>query len=163
MFPNLVAYHIYRGEPIPLTDGRVYDYLLAGNGLFVRAETRFWRAAIPVARCRVRGLPDLSTRFILKQPRLPNSLLYEVVDELGLCRGLPSSYLQEPGLLQADPIAETTLSCAELTLREEQSLLINTQVAAVAAQYLYDLVIRCTLDQYATYLNLEPPVLSSRR
>ena len=79
MFPNLVAYHIYRGEPIPLADGRPYDYLLAGNGLFIRAETRFWHAAIPVAPCRVRGLPNLSTRFILKQPRLPNSLLYEVV------------------------------------------------------------------------------------
>lgn len=84
-----------------------------------------------------------------------------VVDELGLCSGLPSPYLQEPELLQPDPIAETPLSCADLTLREEQSLLINTQVAAVAAQYVYDLVIRRSLGQYATYLNLEPPVMNS--
>ena len=83
------------------------------------------------------------------------------VDKLGLCSGLPSPYLQEPGLLEPDPVDASPLSCAELTLREEQSLLINTQVAAVAAQYLYDLIIRCTLDQYATYLNLEPPTMRS--
>jgi hypothetical protein len=56
---------------------------------------------------------------------------------------------------------ESSLSCADLTLREEQSLLINTQVAAVAAQYVYDLIVRRTLQQFATYLNLEPPVMSS--
>jgi PRTRC genetic system ThiF family protein len=83
------------------------------------------------------------------------------VDKLGLCSGLPSPYLQEPGLLEPDPVDASPLSCAELTLREEQSLLINTQVAAVAAQYVYDLIIRCRLDQYATYLNLEPPAMSS--
>jgi PRTRC genetic system ThiF family protein len=84
------------------------------------------------------------------------------VDALGVCSGLPSPYLQEPGLLEPDPIDSNPLSCADLTLREEQSLLINSQVAAVAAQYLYDLVIRRTLWQYATYLNLEPPTMSSR-
>ncbi len=84
------------------------------------------------------------------------------VDALGVCNGLPSPYLQESGLLEPDPIDSSPLSCADLTLREEQSLLINSQVAAVAAQYLYDLVIRRTLWQYATYLNLEPPTMSSR-
>jgi PRTRC genetic system ThiF family protein len=84
------------------------------------------------------------------------------VDALGVCNGLPSPYLQEPGLLEPNPIDSNPLSCADLTLREEQSLLINSQVAAVAAQYLYDLVIRRTLWQYATYLNLEPPTMSSR-
>jgi PRTRC genetic system ThiF family protein len=84
------------------------------------------------------------------------------VDELGVCNGLPSPYVQEPGLLEPDPVDETSLSCADLTLREEQSLLINAQVAAVAAQYVYDLVIRRTLWQYATYLNLEPPAMNSR-
>jgi hypothetical protein len=83
------------------------------------------------------------------------------VDDFGLCSGLPSPYLQEPALLEPDPVAVTSLSCAELTWREEQSLLINTQVAAVAAQYVYDLVIRRTLNQFATYLNLEPPTMHS--
>lgn len=84
------------------------------------------------------------------------------VDRLGLCTGLPSPYVQEPGLLEPDPVAETALSCADLALREEQSLLINAQVAAVAAQLVYDLVIARTVRQYAVYFNLEPPTMSSR-
>lgn len=65
-------------------------------------------------------------------------------------------------MLEPDPIDVNPLSCADLTLREEQSLLINAQVAAVATRYLYDLTIRGTLWQYATYLNLEPRAMSSR-
>lgn len=84
------------------------------------------------------------------------------VDKLGLCTGLPSPYLQEPGLLEPDPEEETPLSCADLTLREEQSLLINSQVAAVAAQLIYDLVVTGTVRQHAVYFNLEPPTMSSR-
>jgi PRTRC genetic system ThiF family protein len=83
------------------------------------------------------------------------------VDELGLCSGLPSPYIQEPGLLEPDP-EEAPLSCAELTLREEQSLCINQAVAAVAFQYVYDFTLKRCLKQYATYLSLEPPAASSR-
>lgn len=82
-------------------------------------------------------------------------------DELGLCTGLPSPYLQEPDLLE--PAAEgTALSCGELVFQEEQSLMINQAVAAVAAQYAYAAVIQRELRTFATYLNLEPPVASSR-
>jgi hypothetical protein len=84
------------------------------------------------------------------------------VDKLGLCTGLPSPYVQEPGLLEPDPVEETPLSCAGLTLREEQSLLINGQVAAVAAQCVYDLVVTRTVRQYAVYFNLEPPTMVSK-
>jgi PRTRC genetic system ThiF family protein len=84
------------------------------------------------------------------------------LDRLGLCTGLPSPYIQEPGLLEPDPEDEPALSCAHLTLREEQSLLINAQVAAVAAQLVYDLAVTRTVRQYAVYFNLEPPTMSSR-
>jgi hypothetical protein len=57
---------------------------------------------------------------------------------------------------------ETPLSCADLTLREEQSLLINAQVAAVAAQCVYDLVVSRTVCQYSVYFNLEPPTTVSK-
>lgn len=79
MFPNLVTYYIHRQRPLPSSDARAYQYILAGNGLFVRAETRFWRACIPIAPCPVRGLPPLSARFELKAARLPASILYEAI------------------------------------------------------------------------------------
>jgi hypothetical protein len=64
-------------------------------------------------------------------------------------------------LLEPDPEEEAPLSCADLTLLEEQSLLINAQVAAVAAQLVYDLVVKRTVHQYAVHFNLEPPTMSS--
>ncbi|MGB5058099.1 MAG: hypothetical protein WBO48_05380, partial [Candidatus Promineifilaceae bacterium] len=65
MFDTLVTYHIHRAEPLPPNDALAYQYVLAGNGLFVRAETRFFRATLPVAPAVVRGLPLLATQFQL--------------------------------------------------------------------------------------------------
>ena len=109
---------------------------------------------------RVVAIPEPLTPELavpLTDPQALTALARLTVDDFGICSGLPSPYLQEPALLEPDPAEVTPLSCAEVTWREEQSLLINTQVAAVAAQYAYDLVVRRTLNQFATYLNLEPP------
>ena len=59
------------------------------------------------------------------------------MDALGLVNGLPAPHLQAPDLLAAtrDPDDDPALSCAELTVREEQSLVVNQMVAAVASQY----------------------------
>jgi PRTRC genetic system protein A len=80
MFENLVTYRLYQTEgTLPAYDAAAYQYMLAGNGLFVRTETRFWSACIPVSRCPVRGLPELTPRFALKVPRLPGRLLTTVI------------------------------------------------------------------------------------
>ena len=84
------------------------------------------------------------------------------VDEMGLCRGLPLPSLQEPGLLEPDS-APQPLACAEMAEREEQSLLVNAQVAAIAGQYVADFSLKRRLDQCASYFNLEPPVMVSHR
>jgi len=83
------------------------------------------------------------------------------VDEMGLCRGLPLPSIQEPGLLEPDPTPQP-LACAEMAEREEQSLLVNAQVAAIAGQYVADFSLKRRLEQHATYFNLEPPVMVSR-
>lgn len=84
------------------------------------------------------------------------------VNELGLCNGFLSPYLQEPGLLEPDP-QPNTLSCADLALREEQSLMVNAQTAAIAAQYVYDFILRRSLHTYASYFTLEPPTTVSHK
>ncbi len=80
--------------------------------------------------------------------------------ELGLCSGLPSPYAQEPDLLEPEdePVA---LSCADLALREEQSLMVNQVAASIAAQYCYQFTIRKELRTFATYFNLQPPAAVS--
>lgn len=88
------------------------------------------------------------------------------VDEaLRLCSGLPSPAVQDPALLAPDPPAHQPsvgLSCADLTLREEQSLMINTMMAAIAANYSYQWVMGGELTSLATAVTLEPPAMTSR-
>ncbi len=88
------------------------------------------------------------------------------VDEaLRLCSGLPSPAVQDPALLVPDPPAQEPtagLSCADLTLREEQSLMINTMMGAIAANYCYQWVIRGEMTSLATAMTLEPPAMTSR-
>jgi PRTRC genetic system protein A len=81
MFNNLVTYLVHKTDPLPLSDAQAYQYVLAANGLFLRAETRFWRACLPLARCRVRGLQPLRPHFELKVRCLPDALLCEVVSD----------------------------------------------------------------------------------
>jgi len=75
------------------------------------------------------------------------------LDRLGLCTGLPSPYLQEPKLLQPEETAQP-LSCAEMTRREEQSLMINKFAAAIAAQYVTNMVLWRQVSQMGTALEM---------
>jgi hypothetical protein len=83
------------------------------------------------------------------------------LDRLGLCTGLPSPYIQEPDLLEPDP-EEGDQSCAEMTLAETQSLMVNRMAAAIAATYVTDLVLHRQILQMGTYFGLEPPAATSR-
>lgn len=75
MFDNLVTYHVHQSDPLPANNALAYQYVLAGNGLFIRAETHFFEAILPIALCTVRGLSPLHHHFLLKVPRIPARLL----------------------------------------------------------------------------------------
>jgi PRTRC genetic system protein A len=75
MFEKIVTYHIHQQEPLPSNDALAYQYIIAGNGLFIRAETNFFDALLPIAPCTVRGLVPLGQQFRLKVPRIPVRLL----------------------------------------------------------------------------------------
>ncbi len=81
------------------------------------------------------------------------------LDNLGLCTALPSPYIQEPNLLLLEEETQP-LSCADLTLREEQSLMVNRMAATIIAQYVYNMSIRRQLTQMSTAFNLEPTVMT---
>lgn len=75
MFDKLVTYHIHQRDPLPANDALAYQYVLAGNGVFVRAETRFFTALLPIAASTVRGLPPLRAKFQMHVPCIPARLL----------------------------------------------------------------------------------------
>lgn len=79
MIDKLVTYHIHKRDPLPASDALACQYVLAGNGVFVRAETRFFTALLSVTVCTVCGLPPLRAQFQLLVPRIPARLLDAVL------------------------------------------------------------------------------------
>jgi len=57
------------GEP-----GLFYNYILAGNGLFVRGENSLIRATIMIAPAEVRGLVPMVESVVLPGGKVPRSL-----------------------------------------------------------------------------------------
>lgn len=78
MFDSLITYHVHKHAPLPANDALAYQYILAGNGVFIRTETRFFTVLLPIAAGAVRGLASLPAYFRLKVPRLPEPLLAAV-------------------------------------------------------------------------------------
>ena len=82
-------------------------------------------------------------------------------DRLGLCTGLPSPYIQEPGLLEPDP-AEQSQSCTEMAVAETQSLMINRLAATIAGQYVANVILHRQIVQMGSYFSLEPTVMTAK-
>lgn len=81
MFDSLVTYHVYTSEPLPPNNALAYQYILAGNGLFIRADTPLFSARICLRTAIVRGLPPLIPHWQMKVPRIPGELLYTVYQD----------------------------------------------------------------------------------
>lgn len=71
----------------------------------------------------------------------------------GLCTRLPTAPLIYPDLLAEAPI-QPRADCAAAMEDNAQSLCVNQMMAAIAAQYLYDLVIRRRLTSFRTVVDL---------
>jgi hypothetical protein len=64
-----------------ISSGVMYEYLLAGNGLFVRGQRDGLRLTLHLHEFNVRGLPVLQPGCELLYPKVPASLLQEILDE----------------------------------------------------------------------------------
>jgi PRTRC genetic system protein A len=74
----LVEYLVARNGPPPRR-GLAYDYVVAGDGLYVVADNRYLAARVPVARATVRGLSPLYPSLTLRAGRLPQGLWDRIV------------------------------------------------------------------------------------
>ena len=74
----LVDYLVAR-DGLPPRRGLGYDYVLAGDGLYLVAENEALSIRVPVARCAVRGLPPLYPACTLKHGRLPHAAWETIV------------------------------------------------------------------------------------
>ncbi len=74
----LVDYLIAR-EGLPARQGQAYDYVLAGDGLYLVAENRYLEARVPIFNAQVRGLPPIYPCCVLRPGRLPGELWEAIV------------------------------------------------------------------------------------
>jgi PRTRC genetic system protein A len=68
------------GQEPPRAKGDLYNYALAGNGVFMRASRPELEATIPIAGCEVRGLADLEPSVTLAYPRVSKGYLQRILD-----------------------------------------------------------------------------------
>jgi PRTRC genetic system protein A len=117
---RLVDYLIAR-DGVPPRRGAAYDYLLAGDGLFVTAENRLLAVRVPVATAKVRGLPPIYPAFTLRNGQLPVQLWERIV---ALCRAW------------GDAGHEVLLAVTYDKSAGYQVIMPNQIVSAVAVRYL---------------------------
>jgi hypothetical protein len=79
MIPNLINYTVAREATLPPIRTGLYEYVLAGNGLFVRSERKGLKALIPVAACNVHGLATVEPYVAFALPRVPVELTRAVL------------------------------------------------------------------------------------
>ncbi len=78
---HLVQYHIAKpGMPFPPIQAPLYEYILAGNGIFIRGARREFQAQFCIARCVVNGLDDLQPSLDLHVSRVPCEIVQEMLD-----------------------------------------------------------------------------------
>lgn len=61
-------------DKLPASSGLAYDYVLARDGLYLRAENEHLAVCIPIAAVEIRGLASIEPFVRLKNGRLPLSL-----------------------------------------------------------------------------------------
>jgi PRTRC genetic system ThiF family protein len=82
---------------------------------------------------------------------------HPTISPLSFCTGTPSPAIQGPELLLPPPLELASAageSCAELTARDAQSLMVNQACAGWIGVYLSRLIISQDLDVMATYFDL---------
>lgn len=117
---------------------------LTGNLTFTAPRDRIWWI-------------DAGNERFSGQILAGNSLDSEpLLSPLGFCTGVPLPHIQDPTLLQErERQGIDNLSCADLTLLEEQSAMINRTMATWVGIYLYRLLQSRDLRMMATHINLD--------
>lgn len=70
---SVVDYVVAR-DGVPARSGLAYDYVLAGDGLYLAAENDDLAVRVPVARAAVRGLATVHAACTLRHGRMPFGL-----------------------------------------------------------------------------------------
>lgn len=71
--------HLIAEQEIPPIKAIKFEYLLAGNGLFIRANRKEYSVCLPLNRIKIKGLPNVNSEIIWHKPRIPNRIWQEIL------------------------------------------------------------------------------------
>lgn len=84
---HLVQYHIAKpGMPIPPIQAALYEYILAGNGIFIRGARREFQAQFCIVPYEIRGLDHLEVSLQLNTPRVSREIVAEMLQRARMAR-----------------------------------------------------------------------------
>jgi len=100
--PKLVGHRIAVSENEPI-EAALFEYLLAGNGLFVRAKRGEFAVSLPLSIQNISGLPTASVGISWTKPRIP-ALLWQQVLQHARQMHSSSSFKEEVYLIYWDKV-----------------------------------------------------------
>ena len=65
----------------PIDPTNLFEFVIAGNGVFVRARRNELEAMIPVSRCEIRGLQEVRPYVRMEAGKVPLILTQAILDE----------------------------------------------------------------------------------
>jgi hypothetical protein len=72
--------------PMPLIQAALYEYILAGNGIFIRGVRREFQAQFCIVPCEIRGLANLEASLQLNASRVPREIVAEMIQDARMAR-----------------------------------------------------------------------------
>jgi PRTRC genetic system protein A len=76
---KFIGHKIITDEPQKIS-AVLYEYLMTGNGVFVRAERDEFKVSLPVSGLKIKGLPCEKAGICWKKPRIRENLWKEILE-----------------------------------------------------------------------------------
>lgn len=92
LLPKFVEYKIASATTDTIT-AVMFEYILAGNGLFIRAKRREFSVCLPVCREPIKGLPEVGSGIVWHKPRIPSLVWQQILENAR--RGSDSTEFRE--------------------------------------------------------------------
>ncbi len=80
-FPVFVEHKIASAADAGNISAALYEYLMAGNGLFLRAKRSEFAACLPVCERTIRDLPDAKTGIFWRKPKISRSVWQQILSD----------------------------------------------------------------------------------
>ncbi|MBD2180308.1 hypothetical protein H6S82_00780 [Planktothrix sp. FACHB-1355] len=75
----LINYLIAHKKPLPACNASMYEFILAGNGVFIRAVRDGLSVIAPLVECNIPGLEKIEPEFHLEYPLVTRELVEKIL------------------------------------------------------------------------------------